>query len=197
MVFLLCLSEQGMVTLTVSAVLPTLRPPPCKANQVCQEASSGQEAILYASLLLGALGSGGIRPCVVAFGADQFDETDPNQTTKTWNYFNWYYFVMGASMLVAVTVLVYIQDNIGWGWGLGIPTIAMFLSIIAFIIGYPLYRNLDPVGSPFTRLLQVCVAAYKKKKMTVVSDPSLLYNNDELDASISLGGKLLHTKQMK
>jgi dipeptide/tripeptide permease len=187
----------GMVTLTLSAVLPTLRPPPCKADQVCKEASSGQEAILYASLLLGALGSGGIRPCVVAFGADQLDETDPNQTTKTWNYFNWYYFVMGVSMLVAVTVLVYIQDNIGWGWGLGIPTIAMFLSIIAFIIGYPLYRNLDPVGSPFTRLVQVSVAAYKKKNMTVVSDPSLLYNNDQLDASISLGGKLLHTKQMK
>lgn len=186
-----------MVSLTLSAVVPSLRPPPCKADQVCQEASSGQEAILYASLLLGALGSGGIRPCVVAFGADQFHEGDPNQNTKTWNYFNWYYFVMGASMLVAVTVLVYIQDNIGWGLGLGIPTVAMFLSIIAFVFGYPLYRNLDPVGSPFTRLFQVSVAAYKKKKLTMVSDPSLLYQNDELDDPISLGGKLLHTKHMK
>ncbi|KAH7516546.1 hypothetical protein FEM48_Zijuj10G0146500 [Ziziphus jujuba var. spinosa] len=175
----------GMVSLTLSAILPSLRPPPCKADQVCQEASSGQEAILYASLLLGAIGSGGIRPCVVAFGADQFDESDPNQTTKTWNYFNWYYFVMGVSMLVAVTVLVYIQDNIGWGWGLGIPAMAMFLSIIAFIFGYPLYRNLDPVGSPFTRLVQVCVAAYKKRKLNMVSDPSLLYQNDELDDPIS------------
>ncbi|XP_008243217.1 PREDICTED: protein NRT1/ PTR FAMILY 3.1 [Prunus mume] len=187
----------GMISLTVSAVLPQLRPPPCQHNQVCTEADGGQLAILYASLLLGALGSGGIRPCVVAFGADQFDETDQKQTTKTWNYFNWYYFVMGASILLAVTVLVYIQDNIGWGWGLGIPTIAMFISIIIFMVGYPLYRNLDPAGSPFTRLIQVSVAAYKKRKLPLVSDPRLLYQNDELDGPISLGGKLLHTKHMK
>ncbi|BBG94456.1 Major facilitator superfamily protein [Prunus dulcis] len=187
----------GMISLTVSAVLPQLRPPPCQHDQVCKEANGGQLAILYASLLLGAVGSGGIRPCVVAFGADQFDETDQKQTTKIWNYFNWYYFVMGASILLAVTVLVYIQDNIGWGWGLGIPTIAMFISIIIFMVGYPLYRNLDPAGSPFTRLIQVSVAAYKKRKLSLVSDPRLLYQNDELDAPISLGGKLLHTKHMK
>lgn len=187
----------GMISLTLSAVLPKLRPPPCKGDEVCKEADAGQVAILYVSLLLGAVGSGGIRPCVVAFGADQFDETDPKQNTKTWKYFNWYYFVMGVSILVAVTVLVYIQDNIGWGWGLGIPTILMFLSIITFIFGYPLYRNLDPSGSPFTRLVQVLVAAYRKRKLPMVSDPKLLYQNDELDAPISMGGKLLHTKQMK
>lgn len=187
----------GMISLTLSAVLPQLRPPPCKGDEVCKEADAGQVAILYVSLLLGALGSGGIRPCVVAFGADQFDETDPKQNTKTWTYFNWYYFVMGVSILVAVTVLVYIQDNIGWGWGLGIPTIFMFMSIISFIFGYPLYRNLDPAGSPFTRLVQVLVAACRKRNLPMVSDPKLLYQNDELDASISMGGKLFHTKQMK
>ena len=186
-----------MTCLTISAVLPQFRPPPCNPNQECQQANTGQLGILYFSLLLAALGAGGIRPCVVAFGADQFDETDPKQKTKTWKFFNWYYFCMGASILVAVTVVVYIQDNIGWGWGLGIPTMAMFLSIIAFIIGYPMYRNLDPAGSPFTRLVQVCVAAFKKRNLHMVSDPKLLYENEELDASISVAGKLLHTEHMK
>lgn len=185
-----------MTSLTLSAVLPQLRPPPCTGEQVCQQATSGQLAILYGSLLLGALGSGGIRPCVAAFGADQFDETDPKQSTKTWKYFNWYYFVMGASILTAVTVIVYIQDNIGWGWGLGIPTISMFLSIIAFVLGYPLYRHIDPVGSPFTRLLQVSVAAFRKRNLAMVSDPNLLYQNEELDASISIDGRLANSKQM-
>jgi len=189
--------NQGMISLTLSAVLPQFRPPPCRGEEVCQQASAGQLGVLYVSLLLGALGSGGIRPCIVAFGADQFDESDPKQTTRTWTYFNWYYFVMGAAILVAVTVLVYIQDNIGWGLGLGIPTIAMFISIIAFIVGYPLYRNLNPAGSPFTRLVQVAVAALRKRKVPNVSEPSLLYQNDQLDSSISLGGKLLHSAQMK
>ncbi|KAL1807760.1 hypothetical protein ACET3Z_024750 [Daucus carota] len=187
----------GMICLTISAILPKLRPPPCKGDgQVCQEANSGQLAILYVSLLLTAIGSGGIRPCVVAFGADQFDETDPKQATATWKFFNWYYFCMGVSMLVAVTVVVYIQDNIGWGWGLGIPTVAMALSIIAFIVGYPLYRNLDPAGSPFTRLVQVSVAAFRKRNLAMVSDPKLLYENQDLDAPISVAGKLLHSKHM-
>ncbi|XP_028768238.1 protein NRT1/ PTR FAMILY 3.1 [Neltuma alba] len=188
--------QLGMISLTISAILPQLRPPPCRGEEPCQEADAGQLAILYVSLLLTAIGSGGIRPCVVSFGAEQFDESDPKQSTKTWTYFNWYYFVMGAAILVAVTLLVYIQDNIGWGLGLGIPTVAMLISIIAFMVGYPLYRNLEPAGSPFTRLMQVAVAAFRKRKVNV-GDPKLLYENDELDAPISLGGKLTHTEQMK
>lgn len=100
-------------------------------------------------------------------------------------------------MLVAVTVIVYIQDYVGWGWGLGVPSIAMAISIVAFVLGYPLYRNMDPAGSPFTRLVQVCVAAYKKRNLAMVSDAKMLYENEELDASISVAGRLIHTKQMK
>lgn len=99
--------------------------------------------------------------------------------------------------MVANTVIVYIQDNVGWGWGLGVPTIAMFFSIIGFVSGYPLYRKLDPAGSPFTRLLQVCVAAWRKRKLAKVCDDKLLYENHNLDAAISLGGKLVHTQTIR
>lgn len=187
----------GMTCLTMSAILPNLRPPPCEPNQVCQQATSSQLAILYVALLLNAIGAGGIRPCCVAFGADQFDVTDPKQKTQTWKFFNWYYFCMGVSMLVAVTVIVYIQDNVGWGWGLGIPTVAMLFSLVAFVAGYPMYRNMDPAGSPFTRLVQVCVAAFRKRNLGRVSDSNMLYENEELDGPISVAGKLLHTENMR
>jgi peptide/histidine transporter 3/4 len=87
---------------------------------------------------------------------------------------------MGASML---------QDNVGWGWGLGVLTAAMLFSISNFVLGYPLYRILDPARSPFTRLLQVTVAAFRKRKVPFVSDPKMLYQNKEIDASISADGK--------
>lgn len=187
-----------MASLTLSATLPHLRPPTCEFHQPCEEANSLQLGILYISLLLATVGTGGIRPCVVNFGADQFDETDPNQKKKLSKYFNWYYFVMGVSVLMAVTVVIYIQDNIGWGLGLGIPTVLMFLSCVTLVAGYPLYRKTEPAGSPFTRLLQVAVAAFKKRKMRVDDDDlRLLYENDDLDAAISTGGKLVHTSQMK
>ncbi|GLT34469.1 hypothetical protein SLA2020_089790 [Shorea laevis] len=187
----------GMIILTLSAALPQLRPPPCEGNQLCKEANDTQLCILYLSLLLTALGSGGIRPCVAAFGAEQFVEDNPEQTKKTWVYFNWFFFAMGAAMLMASTVLVYIQDNVGWGWGLGIPTIAMALSIVVFLVGYSLYRNLDPAGSPFVRILQIIVAAFRKRKIPLVSSPELMYVNKELDASISKDGMFDHSNQFK
>ncbi|XP_021291338.1 protein NRT1/ PTR FAMILY 3.1-like [Herrania umbratica] len=190
--------ELGLVSITISAVLPSLRPPPCPTQEHCQAASAFQLWILYMSLLLTSLGTGGIRPCVVTFAADQFD-MDKSSTARSgkWNFFNWYYFIMGIATLTALTVVVYVQDNVGWGWGLGIPTIAMAISIIAFLIGSALYRKLKPGGSPLIRLFQVIVAAVKKRKEIAPEDPKLLYQNKELDAAISVHGRLVHSDQYK
>ena len=103
---------------------------------------------------------------------------------------------MGMETLTALTILVYIQEHVGWGWGLGVPTIAMALSIIAFLVGSPFYKRIKPAGSPLVRLAQVIVAAVKKRK-EVPEDPALLYENRELDAAISLHVRLLHTNQFK
>ncbi|XP_037491682.1 protein NRT1/ PTR FAMILY 3.1-like [Jatropha curcas] len=54
-----------------------------------------------------------------------------------------------------------------------------------------------PGGSPLIRLAQVIVAAVKKRKIALPDDPTLLYQNRELDASISVNGRLLHTNQFK
>ncbi|KAK1552294.1 hypothetical protein Q3G72_014046 [Acer saccharum] len=189
--------ELGLISITISAILPSLRPLPCPTQQNCQEASSLQLSVLYISLLLTSLGSGGIRPCVVTFAADQFDMKKSTLASQKWNFFNWYYFCMGIATLTASTVVVYIQDNIGWSWGFGIPAIAMALSIIAFIFGWALYVKLKPGGSPFTRLAQVIASAFKKRKQPAPKDSKLLYQNRELDAAISVNGTLLHTHQFK
>ncbi|CAL5043399.1 unnamed protein product [Urochloa decumbens] len=197
--------QLGMALLTVSAALPQFRPPPCGnpagagAGAACQEAAPWQLAVLYASLLLNAVGAGGYRPCIVAFGADQFDETRAAERARSWGFFNWYYFCNGASMLAAVTAVVWVQDNVGWGWGLGVPAACMGVSVAAFVAGYPMYRRLEPAGSPFTRLAQVVVAAVRKRKVVVVvgdGDGVRLYENDEIDRPISMYGKLLHTDQL-
>jgi len=93
--------------------------------------------------------------------------------------------------------VVYIQDNTGWGWGFGIPTIVMLLSIIAFVLGAPLYKTQEPEGSPLVRLVQVIVAAINKRNKTLPNDPKFLYQNNDLDAAICLEGRLLHTNQFK
>ncbi|KAJ8770399.1 hypothetical protein K2173_015013 [Erythroxylum novogranatense] len=189
--------ELGMISITVSALLPTLHPPPCPSQVNCKEASSSQLWALYAALLLTSIGTGGIRPCVVTFAADQFDMSKSSVASRGWNFFNWYYFSMGMATLTALTVVVYVQDNIGWGWGLGIPTIGMALSIIAFVFGSHLYKKLKPGGSPLVRLTQVIAAAVKKRKLVTPNDPGALYQNKDLDSLISVNGRLLHTDQFK
>ncbi|CAI0439030.1 unnamed protein product [Linum tenue] len=185
-----------MISITLSALLPSLRPPPCSPSH-CQEASSRQLWILYAALILTSLGTGGIRPCVVTFAADQLDMTKSGVASRRWNFFNWYFFSMGVATVTALTTVVYIQDNVGWGWGLGIPTAAMAVSVVAFVLGSPLYRKLKPGGSPFVRLAQVVVAAWRKRTAVAPAEHGELYRNKELDADISLNGRLLHTDQFR
>ncbi|KAG2727653.1 hypothetical protein I3843_01G162200 [Carya illinoinensis] len=191
------LYELGLVSITISAILPMFHPPQCPSQTNCKEASASQLWVLYISLLLTSLGSGGIRPCVVTFAADQLDMSKSSVASRRWNFFNWYYFCMGIATLTALTVVVYIQDNVGWGWGLGVPTIAMALSILAFLVGSPFYKRLKPGGSPLVRMAQVVVAATKKRKEALPADSSLLYENRELDADISLNGRLTHTNQLR
>jgi dipeptide/tripeptide permease len=187
--------QLGMVSLTVSALLPSLRPPPCSIGQhACARASAWTLLVLHLSLLCTSIGTGGTRPCVMAFGADQF-ELD-NGAKQRWSFFNLYFFGVELAKLAAITLVVYIQENVGWGWGLGVPTIAMLAAVTAFVSGYPLYVKMAPGGSPFTRLAQVAFAAFRKRNVTVPSDPRLLYHDQVLDAGISTAGRLLHTNQL-
>ncbi|KAJ4848098.1 hypothetical protein Tsubulata_023515 [Turnera subulata] len=189
--------ELGLVIMTSSAILKSLHPPSCPTDVNCKEASAYQLGILYLSLILISLGLGGTRPCVVTYAADQLDMTKSGVESRKWNFFNWYYFSLGAARLTAITIVVYIQDNVGWGWGLGIPTIVMTLSLLIFLCGSPLYKSVKPAGSPLIRVVQVIVAAVRKREAVVPQDPRLLYQNKALDAVISLNGRLLHTDQFK
>lgn len=189
---------QGVVFLTISAVLPILRPPVCSYDFVlsgaCKQPTNAQMWYLYAALFLLAIGSGGIRPSVAAFGADQFNIHDPKDKHQLWHFFNWYYFSIGLSILGAVTVIVYIQDNVGWAWGFGVPAIAMAFALISFFVGAPMYRHMPPSGSPFTRFAQVILASFRKRKLSLPSDASMLHTREDKEVKGGLE-QLRHTDQ--
>lgn len=48
-----------------------------------------QFGVLFGSLAIISLGTGGIKPNVSAFGADQFDESDPQDQREKQSFFNW------------------------------------------------------------------------------------------------------------
>lgn len=184
----------GMTLLTMTASVPGLKPS-CSGEDVCHP-KEVQTAVCFVALYLIALGTGGIKPCVSSYGADQFDDADEVEKKHKSSFFNWFYFSINIGALVASSVLVWIQDNVGWGWGFGIPAVTMAIAVVSFFSGTRLYRNQKPGGSPLTRISQVLVASFRKFKVNVPEDKSLLYETTDAESAITGSRKLDHTKDL-
>ncbi|KAG7996660.1 hypothetical protein I3843_01G172600 [Carya illinoinensis] len=170
----------GMSLLTLSVSVSSLKPPRCLEADVenCKKASTLQLAVFYGSLYILAVGTGGTKPNISTIGADQFDDFDPKEKAHKLSFFNWWMFSIFFGTLFANTVLVYIQDNVGWSLGYGLPTAGLAISIVIFLAGTPFYRHKVPSGSPFTRMAKVIVAAIRKSHVSVPNDPKELYELD-------------------
>ncbi|WJX84397.1 hypothetical protein P8452_66978 [Trifolium repens] len=168
----------GMCLLTLSVSLPSLRPPQCAqgiADRNCPKASPLQKGIFFLALYIIAVGTGGTKPNISTMGADQFDEFEPKERSYKLSFFNWWFFSIFLGTLFSNTFLIYIQDNVGWAVGYGLPTIGLGISILVFLVGTPLYRHKLPSGSPINRMLQVYVAAIRKCKSRFPEDPKELH----------------------
>ncbi|KAJ0028664.1 hypothetical protein Pint_35225 [Pistacia integerrima] len=184
----------GMTILTMSASLHGLKPT-CDEKNVCHPTGL-QIAVFFIGLYLIALGTGGIKPCVSSFGADQFDDSDETEKKNKGSFYNWFYFSINIGALVAASCLVWIQTNVGWGWGFGIPALAMAIAVVSFFSGTRLYRNQRPGGSPLTRICQVLVASFRKIRTPVPADKSLLYETADEKSFVIGSRKLDHTKHL-
>ncbi|XP_020250429.1 protein NRT1/ PTR FAMILY 8.1-like [Asparagus officinalis] len=184
----------GLTLLTMTSSIKGLKPT-CH-NGAC-DPTSAQSAVVFVALYLIALGTGGIKPCVSSFGADQFDESDENENKSKSSFFNWFYFSINIGALIASSVLVWIQTNVGWGWGFGIPAVVMAVAVVSFFVGTPLYRHQKPGGSPLTRIAQVVVAASRKCNVKVPNDKALLFEVSDKESAIEGSRKLEHTEQLK
>ncbi|XP_027332072.1 protein NRT1/ PTR FAMILY 4.6-like [Abrus precatorius] len=152
----------GLLLLTIQAHMPSLKLPNCvlgNTKSLCQKAHGGDTIMLFAGLYLVALGVGGIKGSLPPHGAEQFDETTQEGRKQRSSFFNYFIFSLSCGALIAVTFVVWIEDNKGWQWGLGVSTASILLSIPVFLLGSRTYRTKVPAGSPITPMLKVLVAA--------------------------------------
>ncbi|XP_058109266.1 protein NRT1/ PTR FAMILY 8.1-like [Magnolia sinica] len=184
----------GMTLLTLSATVNGLKPS-CH-DKVCHP-TTNEKVVFYVAIYIIALGTGGIKPCVSSFGADQFDDSDESEKKRKSSFFNWFYLSINVGALIAGSVLVWIQMNKGWGLGFGIPAVAMAIAVISFFSGTRLYRHQKPGGSPLTRIFQVMVASFRKFQVEVPADKALLYENADEESLIKGSRKLDHTEQFR
>ncbi|KAE8709922.1 RNA-binding family protein isoform 1 [Hibiscus syriacus] len=113
----------------------------------CASPKAAQLALLFSFFALMSIGAGGIRPCSLAFGADQFyNPSDPNNNRVLQSFFNWYYASVGLAIMIAITIIVYIQDKAGWIIGFRVPAGLMFLSTVMFLNQACMIRSSEDIG---------------------------------------------------
>lgn len=140
--------------------------------------------ILYMALYLIALGTGGLKSSVSGFGSDQFDVKDEKEKSQMTYFFNRFFFFISFGTLAAVTVLVYIQDEVSRSWAYGICSVCMVIAILVLLSGTKRYRYKKSVGSPIVHIFQVIVAAIKKRKMELPYNVGSLYEDAPEDLRI-------------
>ncbi|KAG5540691.1 hypothetical protein RHGRI_020801 [Rhododendron griersonianum] len=170
----------GMALLWLTTMIPQARPPHCnQTSSNCISPTTLQLIFLCSSFGLMSIGAGGIRSSSLAFGADQLEKHNSRKNPRALeSYFSWYYVSTVFSILVAITCIVYLQDNIGWEIGFGVPVVLMFLSAAAFFLASPFYIKLKAKSSLLTGMFQVIVASYKNRHLEYLSSqrPDVLYN---------------------
>ncbi|KAA0045149.1 protein NRT1/ PTR FAMILY 2.8-like [Cucumis melo var. makuwa] len=167
----------GMGVLTLGAGLPQMRPPPCISGESnCPQPLPWQLSFLYLGLGLIVIGAGGIRPCNISFGADQFDTNTEKGRAKLESFLNWWYFLFSVALVIALTIVVYVQTNVSWTLGFGIPTACFVFSISIFLLGHRYYICKAPQGSVFADIAKVVVATCRKRQIPKPTQFDQLHN---------------------
>ena len=166
---------KGLLAIQLTAAIPDLHPHRCAAqgNGECKGPTAGQLAFLLTGLGLMIVGAGGVRPCNLAFGVDQFNPKTESGKRGIDSFINWYFFTFTFAQMVSLTLIVYIQSNVSWAIGLGIPAILMLIACVVYFVGSKIYVKVKANGSPMTSVAQVIVVAINKRKLKQVEQPWL------------------------
>jgi solute carrier family 15 oligopeptide transporter 1 len=119
-------------------------------------------------LLLIAVGTGGIKPCVSAFGGDQF--VLPQQELQLAAFFSMFYFAINAGSLISTFLTPVLREDVHcfgedscYPLAFAIPGVLMIISIVIFAIGKPLYKIRKPEGNIVVQVVK-CISHGVKQK---------------------------------
>uniref|UniRef100_A0A0K0G554 Oligopeptide transporter 1 n=1 Tax=Strongyloides venezuelensis TaxID=75913 RepID=A0A0K0G554_STRVS len=113
-----------------------------------------------------AFGTGGIKPCVSAFGADQFP---PHYTTMISHYFSIFYFMINAGSTISMVLTPEFRATPCLGYdscfplAFGIPAVLMLVATGIFMAGSFSYVKLPPKENVVFRVIGTIWVAIKNK----------------------------------
>uniref|UniRef100_A0A2K6U069 Solute carrier family 15 member 2 n=1 Tax=Saimiri boliviensis boliviensis TaxID=39432 RepID=A0A2K6U069_SAIBB len=108
-------------------------------------------------LSLIALGTGGIKPCVAAFGGDQFEENHAEERSR---YFSVFYLAINAGSLISTFITPMLRGDVQcfgedcYALAFGVPGLLMVIALVVFAMGSKMYNKPPPEGNIVAQVLK-------------------------------------------
>ncbi|CAL1598351.1 unnamed protein product [Knipowitschia caucasica] len=125
-------------------------------------------ALSMVGLILIALGTGGIKPCVAAFGGDQFTEDQEKQRSTFFSIF--YLSINAGSLLSTIITPIFRAQKCGiytkqqcYPLAFGVPAALMVVALIVFIVGSGMYNKTAPQGNILVKVCKCVGFAIKNR----------------------------------
>lgn len=115
----------------------------------------------YTGLFLIALGSGGIKPLVVSFCGDQFDQSNKDKAKLVFDAFYW---IINFGSFFASLFAPLLLRNYGPAVAFGVPGVLMFIATFIFWLGRHKYVNVPPSKTDPHSFLNVVRTALRERR---------------------------------
>lgn len=109
-----------------------------------------------------AVGTGGIKPCVSAFGGDQFG---PGRERQLQWFFSLFYLSINAGSLISTFVTPVFRQQVDcsergdcFPLAFGVPAVLMIIALSLFILGRSHYRRIPPAKGNIILRTFKCIA---------------------------------------
>lgn len=123
----------------------------------------------FSGLIVIALATGGIKPCVSAFAADQFGEHQAEQRTQ---FFSFFYFAINAGSLVAILLTPMLRGRVKcfgseycFPLAFGVPGVLMLIAFLLFVAGWKYYKISPAAKGNVVFSVFGCICYAAKQKM--------------------------------
>eukprot|EP00079_Xenopus_tropicalis_P013839 XP_002943192.2 PREDICTED: solute carrier family 15 member 2 isoform X1 [Xenopus tropicalis] len=123
-------------------------------------------ALSIIGLIAIAFGTGGIKPCVAAFGGDQFEEEHAQERSK---FFSIFYLSINAGSLISTFVTPVLRGDVKcfggdcYALAFGVPAALMFVALIVFVAGSGMYKKYPPQGNILASVFRCIGFALKNR----------------------------------
>ncbi|KAJ7520748.1 hypothetical protein O6H91_19G021100 [Diphasiastrum complanatum] len=132
-------------------------------------ASSTSTSAFWAAstgLILIAFGTGGIKPCVAAFGGDQIAYSLADGHVKDQiqrQFFSLYYFAINSGSFISTLLTPVLRARFSYTVAFAVPAVLMMCALFVFLLGQQTYIDVPPSGNILTDFFTIILDGIKLK----------------------------------